>query len=38
MFETKNFVGEDKDIIEIVSSNSAMGALKNFGMKNIRLC
>lgn len=34
----KNFVGEDSDIIEIVSSDSAMGALKNAGIKSIRVC
>lgn len=38
MFEMKNFVGEDTDIIEIVSSDSAMGALKNAGIKSIRVC
>lgn len=38
MFEMKNFVGDNKDIIEIVSSDSAMGALKNVGLKNIRVC
>ncbi len=38
MFEMKNFVGDNKDIIEIVSSDSAMGALKNAGINNIRVC
>lgn len=38
MFEMRNFVGENTDIIEIVSSDSAMGALKRAGIKNIRVC
>ena len=37
-YESKNFEGENKDIIEIVPSKSAFGLLRECGNKNIKVC
>lgn len=37
-FELDNFNGVNNDIIEIVSSDSALGLLKQSGNKNIKVC
>ena len=33
-----NFTGENKDIIEIVSSDTALRKLKNTGNNNLKVC
>ncbi len=37
-FEYKNFDGTNNDIIEIISSDSALGLLKRSGNENIKIC
>lgn len=38
IYEYKNFDGNNNDIIEIVSSDSELGLLKQSGNKNIKVC